>query len=124
VVEEFSMSIGTEKRAFPRYLAVSFPVLIDPPSLSDVMLDLVDVSLGGYRVVVTERPAEGDRFDCSVEIKGKLFPECRGKVARVIENKTDLPIWFVGMSLHPAEDQLIAYEDVMNELFSVSWKKL
>ncbi len=124
MVDEFPMSIGTEKRAFPRHLAISFPILIDAPSLSGIMLDPVDVSMGGYRVVVSERPTVGDLFDCSVEVQGKLFDECHGRVARVIENEADPPTWSVGMSLQPPDSQRIDYEDAMNELFAASWKKL
>ena len=124
MVDEFPMSIGAEKRAFPRHLAISFPILIDAPFLSGIMLDPVDVSMGGYRVVVSERPAVGDLFDCSVEVQGKLFAECHGKVARVIENEADPPTWSVGMSLQPPESQRIDYEDAMNGLFAASWKKL
>jgi hypothetical protein len=107
------MSVDTEQRSFPRYLAVSLPILIDAPSLSDLMLDPVDVSLGGFKVVVSERPAVGDHFDCSVEIQEKIFEECHGRVARVIENDADPPTWSVGMSLQPPADQRIGYEEAM-----------
>ncbi len=85
------MSADTERRVFPRYLAVSFPIMIEAPSLSDFMLFPVNISLSGYKVVVSECPAVGDLFDCSVEVKGKLFEECHGRVARVIENEATPP---------------------------------
>ena len=107
-----------ERRVFPRYVAMSFPILIDAPSLSDFMLDPVDVSLGGFQIVVSECPAVEDLFDCSVEIKGKLFEECQGRVARVIENEADLPTWYIGMSLQPPEDQRIDYEELMNRIIA------
>ncbi len=124
MAEEFPMSIGAEKRAFPRHMAISFPILIDAPSLSDLMLDPVDVSLGGYGIVVSRRPAVGDLFDCSVEVQGKLFDECHGKVARVTENEADPPTWSVGMSLQPSKDQRIEYENAMNGLFAAPRKKM
>ncbi len=118
------MSTNTERRVYPRYLAVSFPILIDAPSLSDFQLFPVDISLGGYKVVVSECPVVGDLFDCSVEVKGKLFEECHGRVARVIENETAPLSWFVGMSLQPPEDQRIDYEETMNGIIEATWKKL
>ena len=124
MVDEFPMNIGTEKRAFPRYLAISFPILIDAPSLSGIMLDPVDVSMGGYRVVVSERPAVGDLFDCSVEVQGKLYEECHARVVQVIENEAAPLRWFVGMSLQPPEDQRIDYEETMNGIIDATWKKL
>ena len=117
------MSADMERRVFPRYVAMLFPILIDAPSLSDFMLDPVDVSLGGYKVVVSECPVVGDLFDCSVEVKGKLFEECHGRVARVIENEADPPTWSVGMSLQPPEDQRIDYEELMNRVIAGTWKK-
>ncbi len=84
------------------------------------MLDPVDISLGGYKVVVSERPAVGDLFDCSVEVQGKLFEECHGRVAQVIENEAAPLKWFVGMSLQPPEDQRIDYEEVMNGIIAAT----
>ncbi len=110
------MSSDTERRVFPRHIAVSFPVLIDAPSLSDFMLDPVDISLGGYRVVVSERPAVGDSFDCSVEVQGKLFEECQGRVVRVIKNEADPPTWSVGMTLQPPKFRRIDYEEAMKKV--------
>ena len=114
------MSIDSEKRVFPRYLAISFPILIDAPSISDFMLDPVDISMGGYKVEVFECPEVGNLFECSVEVNGKLFEKCHGRVARVIENETAPPSWFVGMSLQPPEDQRTDYEKAIKRIIAVS----
>ncbi len=110
------MSTDDEKRGFLRYLAISFPILIDAPSLSDFMLDPVEISLGGYKVVVPERPAVGEIFNCSIEVEGDLYEGCQGKVAWVTEIEADPPTWSVGMSVHMPEARRMDYQAAMKKV--------
>ena len=114
------MSNTAEKRQFHRYSIFSFPILIDAPSLSDIMLDPEDFSLGGFRVVVSEEPTIGDLVDCSVELKGKEYQGCNVRIAWTSENETDPPTWSVGLSFSTPQTQpsdfYLAMEDATCEL--------
>ena len=80
-----------DKRQFQRFSIFSFPILIDAPSLSDFVLDPEDISLGGFRVVVSEEPKIENLIDCSVEMKGKEYQGCNARIAWISEIETDPP---------------------------------
>ncbi|MFC1491915.1 PilZ domain-containing protein [Nitrospinota bacterium] len=111
------MNSESNKRSSDRRPNAAFVVLIDAPSHSDVLLEPMDVSLGGFKVQFQEKPEMGEVINCSIDIMNKVFDGCRMTVARVEKNDTDPPTWVVGISLEVPENLRSEYEASLKETF-------
>ncbi len=114
------MPTASDKRRFPRYPInfVLFPVLIEAPELAEFMLDPQDISMGGFRVVVPEKPEPGDTFYCTIELKGKKYDECEVRVAWVHQNEAIPSTWAVGLSLRVPPERRPEFEGVMHQVLA------
>ena len=79
------MSDESNKRSSNRQPNAAYIVLIDAPTHSDVLLEPMDISLGGFRVQFQAKPEMGEVIPCSVDILNQVYEGCRMTVARVEE---------------------------------------
>ncbi len=93
------MNEDANKRSSSRQPNAAFVVLIDAPTHSEVLLEPMDVSLGGFSVLLHEKPELGEVIECEIDVMNKVFEGCRMTVVRVEENNGDIPTWTTGMSL-------------------------
>lgn len=95
------MAKASNKRKFPRFAInfVLFPVLINAPGLTDLTLDPHDISMGGFKVLLPEEPVVGSTFTSSIELRGKIYNECKVRVAWTVKNNTQPPTWSTGLAL-------------------------
>ena len=107
----------SEHRIFSRHPVYSNLVLIDAPSVSDVLLSPRDISFGGFMLESPRELEPDEEIECAIEIKGKKFSGCRATAARRVENKTDPPTWNVGFSVQVPESIQADFEDAMKQAF-------
>jgi hypothetical protein len=106
-----------EHRVNRRHPVYSNLVLIDSARLSEVLLSPRDISLGGLMVESPVQVEAGEVIECSIEIKGKHFFECKAKAAWIKEIESDSPAWDIGFSLEIPEAFLEAFKAAMEEAF-------
>ncbi len=111
------MNSDSNKRSTFRQPNAAFVVLIDAPSHSEVLLEPMDVSLGGFRVKLHEKPELGEVIDCSIDIMNQVFEGCRMTVARVEKNEGDPATWTAGMSLEVSESVRADFENALKQAF-------
>jgi hypothetical protein len=111
------MNDGANKRSSSRQPNSAFVVLIDAPTHSEVLLEPVDVSLGGFSVLLHEKPELGEVIECEVDILNKVFEGCRMTVVRVEEYEGTPPTWTVGMSLDVPQNFQSSFEEALKAAF-------
>ncbi len=111
------MNTESNKRSSNRRPNAAFIVLIDAPSHSDVLLEPMDISLGGFRVQFQAKPEMGEVIPCSVDILNVVYEGCRMTVARVEEDENDPPTWTVGISLDVPDNLKDEYEASLKVAF-------
>ena len=98
------MSMGEEKRNYPRYNDPDLPIRIVIPAISDLELFPRDVSLEGFMVTeIPQRPKVGEVLDCALEIDGQKF-DCQVRVVWFMESEAENTTWSVGLSLRKPAD--------------------
>lgn len=107
----------SEHRIFSRHPVYSNLVLIDAPSVSDVLLSPRDISFGGFMIESPRELEAGEEIECAIEIEGKNFPGCRATAAWRVKNQTDPPTWNVGFSVQVPENLQADFEDAMKQAF-------
>jgi hypothetical protein len=90
------MSGQPEKRSFARF---RIPVVVDAPEVSDFPLVPEDVSVSGFKVVVSRQPEVGRSFACSIQIAQEMFDSCEGTIVWARKGPEGRPSWQVGISV-------------------------
>lgn len=111
------MNKSANKRRSARQPNAAFVVLIDAPTHSEALLKPMDVSLGGFSVLLHEKPELGEVIECEIDILNKVFEGCRMTVVRVGENDGDIPTWTAGMSLEVPPSFQPGFEKALKTVF-------
>lgn len=82
-----------------KYERFTIPVVIQAPELSDLPLVPEDVSAGGFKVVVTNEPPQGNFIECSIQISNDVFDNCKAYIAWVHKNEGTPETWDVGLTI-------------------------
>ncbi len=106
-----------EHRVYRRHPVFSNLVLIEAPRLSEVLLSPRDISLGGFMIESPIQVEAGEVVDCSIEIKGKHFFNCKAKAAWIKEIESDSPAWDIGFSLEIPSANIETFKTAMEEAF-------
>ncbi|MBT3350040.1 MAG: hypothetical protein HOC91_01310 [Nitrospinaceae bacterium] len=108
---------SSNKRISSRQPNAAFVVLIDAPTHSEVLLEPMDVSLGGFSVLLHDKPDLGEVIDCEVDILNNVFESCRMTVVRVEENDEETPTWTTGMSLEVPPNFQSSFKEALKAAF-------
>lgn len=111
------MNENANKRRSPRQPNAAFVVLIDAPTHSEVLLEPIDISLGGFSVLLHKKPELGEVIECEIDILNKVFEGCRMTVVRVAENDGDNAAWMTGMSLEVPLGFQPGFEEALKAVF-------
>lgn len=84
------------KRKFDRFM---LPVVIDAPNISELPIIPEDVSAGGFKIMLVEKPQQGALVNCSIRLAGESFDNCRAHIAWLKENPESPGTWFVGLEI-------------------------
>ena len=106
-----------EHRVNRRHPVFSNLILIEAPQISEVLLSPRDISLGGFMIESPIQVEAGEVIDCSIEIKGKHFFDCKAKAAWIKEIDTDPPAWDIGFSLEIPAANIETFETAMEDAF-------
>ncbi len=101
------------KRQFSRYV---YPIELEAPALSEVPLVPKDISAGGFRLILMEKPELEMEIDCAVRIDKDVFHDCRARVSWVRVSESDLFSWNVGFHLILAEERREKLEATLQEV--------
>ena len=94
-----------ENRLFPRYF---LPVVIQVPDVSDLPLVPEEISAGGFKVFVTNKPPRGDQVECSIQIANEVFDNCRATVVWDQDNGDGT--WYAGISIESLTEERVFFE--------------
>lgn len=111
------MSESFEGRKFPRF---DLPVLVEIPLLSDLPMVPMDISVGGFMVVVEKYPEAHSEIDCILHMHGGVFQRCKGEVVWVRKNDEDFESWSIGVSIKLPEDERKRLDLLLKKLRSRS----
>ena len=107
------MSAEANRRRDARY---EVPAVIDSPELSDLPLLAEDVSVGGFRVVVSRKPEIQSVVECSLQVFDELFDRCAGRVVWISDNESIPDTWSVGLKVVLVEGDRQHFAEVLAEL--------
>lgn len=99
----------SDKRRHVRYQIPMSTVL---PKISEVPLDVEDISRGGFRVVVTQKPEKDSQIEGSLLRSGKLIARFFGRVVWYSECTQQPSSWTIGISMdvHGGDESRLADE--------------
>ena len=111
------MASGPDKRQFLRHPVglVMISLKLEIPKFADFTITPKDVSMGGVKVVVPLKPSVGDKIQCSVELKGTRYENCRAEVAWVQEIESEPGSCEVGLALDMEVDERAHFHEAMIE---------
>ena len=92
------------------------PVVVLAASLSDSPLVAEDVSGGGFRVVVSKKPAENTSHNLSIQVFSRIFEGCKGKVAWIQKNESQSQTWSVGIFLDMTDSDREEFSDMLEKI--------
>ncbi len=96
---------------------------VEIPELAEGPIQPEDLSTGGFRINVAERPEVGAEIKCAVRVFESILPNVSGQVVRVDKIESS-PSWSVAVSLRISD----AERDILSSLLTVlisrdrSWK--
>jgi hypothetical protein len=110
-----------ERRQFVRFENVfdenqKTPFLsIEIPELAQGPLQPEDLSSGGFRIHLPERPEVGTEIKCAIKIFESSLSNVGGQVVRVDKIESSPPSWAVGVSLDISDVE----RDILSSLLTV-----
>ena len=106
-----------ERRLYARY---NLPIVIEAPALSDVPCEVVNVSAGGFMVVVQRKPDPEIEYELSFKISDMVFEKCKAAVTWTRKSESNPNFWSVGLLIHMPDSErekfLAALEEVHAKL--------
>jgi hypothetical protein len=85
-------------------------IIFDAPTLSGKKISPKDISLGGLMIESSIPPEICDTIECSIQINGNAFMDCKTTVAWKTENKATPPVWKMVFLLQVPENRQSEYE--------------
>ncbi len=111
------MTKDDERRNHRRF---EIPVAIDAPDLSFHPIVPEDVSVGGFKMLVTRKPNLHSVVMCTLHITDDVFEKCEGHVVWIKNKETDPPSWEIGLNVKLNEGRAheleIALESLAGEM--------
>lgn len=107
------MNEHEERRRYSRY---TIPVVIDASEISDLPLVPEDVSAGGFRVIVLEKPEVGATVHCNIQVHGERFHDCYGRVAWSGSNEQTPGSWVIGVRVDHTESDIGRLNERLREV--------
>ena len=100
------------KRKFDRFM---LPVVIDAPNISELPIIPEDVSAGGFKIMLVEKPQQGALVDCSIRLADESFDSCRAHIAWLKENPESPGTWFVGLEIEAMDGKQEYFESLLKK---------
>ena len=91
-------------------------VIVEAPTLSNSPLIAEDVSSGGFKVVVSERPLDNSIHDLNIQVSDQIIEGCKAGVAWVKKSEEQSQTWSLGLSLHMNETEQEQFSEALEEL--------
>ena len=107
------MDENEERRRHSYY---TIPVVIDAPDISELPLIPEDVSVGGFRVVVQEKPEIGTVVHCNIQVHDERFHGCYGRVAWSGKNEQTQGSWIIGVRVDHTDSDIGRLNEKLREV--------
>lgn len=107
------MQKNDERRLYRRF---EIPVVIDSTDLSPHPIVPEDVSAGGFKLVVSQKPKLHSEASCTLQIADDVFENCKGHVVWVKNVDSQPPSWEIGLTVKLTEGRANELELALEKL--------